>query len=343
MRRLLTAGLASLVLCGTLAHARGQAPAGGGGVSGAELAQARERLIAQCPSVPAIPEADAAKLPIHITRWGTSGPRVVLIHGGVQGRLGGGPATFDGQQAWGEPSQGEDGFRVERVDRPGFGQSPSRGVDDMERDSVWIADLLGSGANLIGHSWGGAEALLAAARRPDAVQSLVLVEPALFDLAETDPNLRNNPAVKAGAAARANMVLNASSPAQYAAMFAKLVGTDAGSASQTEASASAGLNPSEAQAMGCALLQARMAPVDVMQRAAGTVAQAGIPVLIVTGGWNHGFDSSGEVIAKMLHGRHIVVRSPNHFVQLANAADFNREVAAFMRDADRMRAAAGTR
>ncbi len=309
-------------------------------MSGAELAQARASLIAQCPSVPAISDAEAAKLPIHITRWGTSGPRVVLIHGGVQGRLGGGPATFDGQQAWAAPAQGADGLRVERVDRPGFGQSPSRGVDDMERDSVWIADLLGSGANLIGHSWGGAEALLAAARRPNAVQSLVLIEPALFDLAEADPSLRDSPAVKAGAAARANMVLHASSPAQYAEMFAKLVGTDAGSASQTKASAAVGLDPAEAAAMGCALLQARMAPVDVLQRAADTVAQAGIPVLIVTGGWNQGFDTAAGVIAKMLHGRHIIVRSPNHFVQLANSADFNRDVGAFMREADRTRAPA---
>ena len=62
----------------------------------------------------------------------------------------------------------------------------------MERDAPWIADMLGNGANLIGHSWGGAEALLAAARRPETVHSLVLVEPALSAIAEADPSLRDN-------------------------------------------------------------------------------------------------------------------------------------------------------
>ncbi len=69
------------------------------------------------------------------------------------------------------------------------------------------------------------------------------------------------------------------------------------------------------------------------------VAQARIPVLIVTGGWNRSFDTAADVLAKLLHGRHIVVRSPNHFVRLANAADFNREVGAFMRETDRARPA----
>ena len=309
-------------------------PDGGGAVTGADLAQARAALIAQCPKPPEISEADAVKLPIHVTRWGTEGPRVVLIHGGVQGRLGGRPATFLGQKAW-----GEQGFQVELVDRPGFGQSPTRGPDDMERDAVWIADMLGDGANLIGHSWGGAEALLAAARRPEAVRSLVLVEPALAAIAEADPSLRDSPEVKAGAAQRDRMLVTAKTPAEYAAMFAKLLGIGNGNTDQATASSSLGGDPADAAAMGCALLQGRMAPFDHLQRAMQAVAQARIPVLIVTGGWNRSFDTAADVLAKLLHGRHIVVRSPNHFVQLANAADFNREVGAFMREADQARPA----
>ena len=38
------------------------------------------------------------------------------------------------------------------VERPGFGQSPTCGVDDMAADAVWIAVMLGDGAHLIGHS-----------------------------------------------------------------------------------------------------------------------------------------------------------------------------------------------
>ena len=80
-----------------------------------------------------------------------------------------------------------------------------------------------------------------------------------------------------------------------------------------------------------------MAPFAKFNTAIQTVAAANIPVLIVTGGWNPGFNAAGDVLARLLHGRHIVVRSPSHFVQLANAAEFNAEVGAFIRDADKTR------
>ncbi len=139
-------------------------------------------LVAQCPAPPSTSEEEASKLPIHVDWSGATGPLVLVIHGGVQGGAGGGPATFVKQKALAER-----GWRVGIVDRPGFGQCPSRGVDDMEWDAVWISDMLGDGGHLIGHFWGGGEALLAAARRPSAVRSLILVEPALQVLAMADP------------------------------------------------------------------------------------------------------------------------------------------------------------
>ena len=60
----------------------------------------RAALLAQCPPAPPrLPEAEAAKLPIHVAEWGTAGPEVLVVHGGVQGGLGGGPSTFAGQEA----------------------------------------------------------------------------------------------------------------------------------------------------------------------------------------------------------------------------------------------------
>ena len=63
----------------------------------------------------------------------------------------------------------------------------------MDDSAVWIADALGDGAHLMGHSWGGAAVLVAAARRPEAVRSLILIEAALQTLALTDPVIQAHP------------------------------------------------------------------------------------------------------------------------------------------------------
>ena len=293
------------------------------------IAQHLAALIAQCPKPPQLDDAEAAKLPIHVTRWGDTGPRVLIIHGGVQGGAGGGPATFAGQKAW-----GQQGWRVEVVDRPGFGQSPTRGVDDMERDAIWISGMLGDGANLIGHSWGGMEALLAAARRPQAVLSLVLIEPALTGVLTADPELRNNPAVRKGGIQRRRILMAARTPADYIRGFINMLGLAAkGNASAARFEQ----DPELATRSGCALLQGRVASDAATRHAIETVARAHIPVLIVTGGYNPAFEAAGDVLARLTGGRHIVVRSPNHFVQMMNPADFNKEVGEFMREADSRR------
>lgn len=53
---------------------------------------------------------------------------------------------------------------------------------DFEEDAWEVADLFGSGAHLVGSSYGGIVALLAAARRPEAVKSLAVNEPPAFGL-----------------------------------------------------------------------------------------------------------------------------------------------------------------
>jgi len=65
------------------------------------------------------------------------------------------------------------------------------------------------------------------------------------------------------------------------------------------------------------------------------LSKAGIPVLIVTGGWSPTFDAVGEVSAEITHGRHVIVRSPNHFVQLMDYEAFNEIAADFIQMAER--------
>ena len=297
---------------------------------GAAIQAKQAALLQQCPA-PVTPP-NAASLPINVIHSGSTGPRVVIIHGGVQGGLGGGPSTFAKQA----PLAGQ-GWRLELVERPGFGQSPSRGPEDMEADAVWIADMLGDGANLIGHSWGGAEALLAAARRPQAVRSLVLIEPALQPLLLGSPRIGADPALRASAEAFGSIIMKAQTPREYALGFGGMLGAvDAGDSGST---AMGGLqnDPERATMFGCALLQGRMAPPPVLRAAAARIKDAGVPVLVITGGWSPLFDAVGDMAAELTGGRHVVVRSPNHFVQLSSATEVNTTIDAFMREADQRR------
>ncbi len=296
------------------------------------MAAHRQALVAQCLLVPDVPAEETAKLPIHVTRWGETGPRVLIIHGGVQGGLGGGPATFARQETLGARD-----WRIEVVDRPGFGQSPTRGVDDMERDAVWIADMLGDGAHLMGHSWGGAEALLAAGRRPQAVRSLILIEPALAAVAEIDAGLQSHPAIQAGNAERARMLLSARTPADYGLAFARDVAPNGPDGAPNSVVAALEAHPALAERTGCALLQGRMASPDSLRQAIEAVAQASVPVLLVTGGWSPAFDAAAEALARLLKGRHVITASASHFVQMEAAADFNPVVESFMLEAEQAR------
>jgi pimeloyl-ACP methyl ester carboxylesterase len=292
------------------------------------LPRHRAALASMCPSCKAASQDATAAIPIHMTEWGTAGPTVLLIHGGVQGGLGGGPATFREQKVLAEK-----GWRLHVPDRPGFGESPTRGPDDMEADSIWVATALGDGAHLVGHSFGGAVALLAAARRPSAVRSLILIEPALVPLLPGSKVMRRSKLVREDLLSMGEASLKTRTPAEYALVLAR----DLGVVSRTsDGAVKAGEEPDAqtANALGCALLQARTASADRMRKAAKVVSDAGVPVLIITGGWKPMFEAIGEIGAELTGGRHVVVPAPNHFVQLVTPDAFNETIAAFMKAAD---------
>src|SRR5207253_2577376 len=114
-------------------------------------------------------------------------------------------------------------YRLQLIDRRGFGASLSDDRVDFERDAEDVEELLGDGAHLVGHSYGGVVSLLAAARRPDAVRSLALIEPPAFGVARGDAAveqlIRN---IEAAASSTQD-------PAEYRALFLRGFGASAGS------------------------------------------------------------------------------------------------------------------
>lgn len=251
---------------------------------------------------------------IHITRWGQSGPRVILVHGGAQGAGQGGERSFARQQALAER-----GWRVVVPDRPGHGKSPDPGrPDDSELDGVWVADLLEDGAHLVGHSFGGAVALAAAAKRPAAVRSLTLIEPAMHRIATSDPRVRRWLLRIVGAQ------LLSFSPVTRAKRFLRLVGIPAEMSN---------LDDAVLARLGRGLRRARIPDGETLERELATTRRAGVPLLVVSGGWSPAFEASADVVAEKGGGKHVVVRSEHHFPQLVSD-EFNQLLAAFMIESD---------
>jgi pimeloyl-ACP methyl ester carboxylesterase len=105
------------------------------------------------------------------------GPPVVLVHGSIVGP----------EQTWRAQRELAARWTLVLLHRPGFGASPPLPRGDFEAEAPLIAELLGDGAHLVGHSYGAVIALHAAALRPEAVWSLTVTEPGALRIAAGDP------------------------------------------------------------------------------------------------------------------------------------------------------------
>jgi pimeloyl-ACP methyl ester carboxylesterase len=103
--------------------------------------------------------------------------RLVLVHGSVVN----GPATWASQLGL------ADRFELVVLNRPGFPPNPPVERVDFEQDAELVVAELKDGAHVAGHSYGGVISLLAAARRPEAVRSLTVVEPPATRVAAGNP------------------------------------------------------------------------------------------------------------------------------------------------------------
>jgi pimeloyl-ACP methyl ester carboxylesterase len=200
---------------------------------------------------------------VHVTVWGDGEP-ALFVHG-----------SFGwGAETWREQRPLADEYRLLLVDRRGFGASPADGRVDFERDAEDVAELLADGAHLVGHSYGGVVSLLAAARRPDAVRSLVLIEPPAFGVA------RGNAAVEElirdiGAAAAATQ-----DPSEYRAAFLRGFGFPAQA------------NALDGEPLGAARASMTERPPWEAQIPLDDLAAAGLRVLLAQGDWCPAPDSA---------------------------------------------------
>jgi pimeloyl-ACP methyl ester carboxylesterase len=118
-------------------------------------------------------------LSMHVERAGVSGPLLLLVHGG-------GVAGWD---TWEAQRPLADDYRLLVPHRPGYPPNPAIEFLDFDLQARALTELIEPGTHVVGHSYGGVVSLLAAARVPERVRSLTVIEPPTFGLARARPDV----------------------------------------------------------------------------------------------------------------------------------------------------------
>jgi pimeloyl-ACP methyl ester carboxylesterase len=254
---------------------------------------------------------------LHVTVWGDGDPAVF-----VHGSFGWSEETFKEQRPLG------DRYKLVLVDRRGFGGTPPRdGRVDFDADADDLAELLADEgrAHLVGHSYGGVVALLAAARRPDVVRSLCVIEPPAFSV------VRGNSEAEELTRLVATAVDEAEDPADYRKRFLRAFGFSAGD-ERLKPVALAAAKSSWLERMPWEAI----IPLDEL-------AAAAFPKLIVRGAWDEAppraregagraFGAVCDVLEERLGAESAVFPGAAHNPQLLGAP-FNDRLRAFWESA----------
>lgn len=232
-----------------------------------------------------------------------AGPPVVLVHGGLE----------DGRQTWPEQMVLAERWTLHVPDRVGYGASAPLGdAEDFDRDAELLAPALPDGAHVVGHSSGALAAMFTAARRPDAVASLTLIEPPAFHL---------TPAARDLEIAAEELFTADVEPIVFLRRFLETFGDGA--------PPDAVLEPLTGAAEVWRRFVRRPWRVDLPL---DELAAAPFGVLVVSGGYSPGFDAVCDVIAERTAGERAVITGAGHEVQRTGAA-FNERVEGFWRAA----------
>ena len=232
------------------------------------------------------------------------GPRVVLLHGGV----------LAGELCWGGQLPLADRFRLEIVDRAGYGRSQrvSPG-EDLDADAPLVAGLLAGRAHLVGHSSGAVAAMLAAALRPEAVQSLTLCEPPAFQLAPSSAEAQQM------ARDLEEHLRRTAADAQWLRGFLAIVGRDVVIPDQ--------LPPPLAQGVR-AIRAVRRRPWEG-ELPVGRLAAASFPKLVISGNHSPAFEAVCDALAARLRAQRAHVTGAGHATPETGDA-FNQALEAFI-------------
>ena len=235
-----------------------------------------------------------------------SQPRLLLVHGSV----------VNAELTWSAQRPLAERFEIVAPNRRGFPPGPDVDHVDFEVEAGWIEPLLEPGTHLVGHSYGGVIALLAAARRPERLRSLTVIEPPAFGIARgipaadefiarTEEHWRDGPR----------------DPAEFLRSFLALVGSSTPQGTFT---------PELLQ--GARTLMVERSPAEAVIPL-DELAATTFPKLVVSGGHSPAFDAVCDVLEQRLAAERAVLPGAGHSVQRLGEP-FNELLADFVERAE---------
>lgn len=231
----------------------------------------------------------------------------MLVHGSVVG----------GRGTWAAQAPLRRSFDVLVLERRGFAAGDAVERVDFDDEAWPVAEALGAGSHLAGHSYGGVIALLAAAARPESVRSLTVIEPPAAAVA------RGHPAVEAfvreGEAWWAEGPTH--DPEAFLRGFLSYVG------SQWEPPSP--LPPEVEQAARTLVVERGPWEAEIPL---AKLRAAAFPKLVVSGGHHPTFEAICDALAVGLDAERVVLRGAGHAVQ--RAPGFNEAFVRFLRRAE---------
>ncbi|MGH2972043.1 MAG: alpha/beta fold hydrolase [Gaiellaceae bacterium] len=224
------------------------------------------------------------------------GPRLLLVHGSV----------VNGEVTWNAQRPLAERFQLVVPNRRGFPPGPDADRVDFEDEAAWLEGFLEPETHLVGHSYGGVISLLTAARRPELVRSLTVIEPPAFGLARghraVEEFIERSGAITTG------------DPEAYLRAFLALVGS-----------------PQPAEMNAARLQGARMLMIERPPWEAEIPLDrlAGMPTLVLSGGHSAAFDAVCDVLVERLDAERAVLPGAGHSPQRLGEP-FNTLLTAFV-------------
>jgi pimeloyl-ACP methyl ester carboxylesterase len=236
-----------------------------------------------------------------------SQPRLLLVHGSV----------VNADLTWSAQNPLAEQFEIAAPNRRGFPPGPEVDQVDFEDEAAWFEPFLEPEAHVAGHSYGGVIALLAAARRPELVRSLTVIEPPAFGVA------RGVPAVDEFVT-RIDVHWNDGprDPAEFLRGFLALVGSSIPPGDFT---------PELLQ--GARTLMVERSPAEA-SIPFDELAPAPFPKLVVSGGHDAAFEAVCDVLEERLGAERAVLPGAGHSVQRLGEP-FNELLGEFVLRAER--------